>query len=105
MASSVMQIRVDDELKAQATAVYEELGLDLPTAIRMFLKRSVLVNGVPFRMTLPKYDYKSDRALRALQELGERAERNGTSTLTLDEINAEIAAVREERIGQDTAAK
>ena len=48
MAISVMQFRVDDELKAQATAVCENLGIDLPTALRMFMKRTVLVNGIPF---------------------------------------------------------
>ena len=28
MATSVMQVRVDDELKAQAAAIYEDLGID-----------------------------------------------------------------------------
>ena len=36
MATSVLQVRVDDELKAQAAAIYEDLGIDLSTAIRMF---------------------------------------------------------------------
>lgn len=97
MATSVMQVRVDDELKAKATAVYDELGIDLPTAIRMFLKRSVAVNGVPFSMTLPKDDYKAGRAVRAMQSLSDTAKRNGTSEMTLDEINAEISAARAER--------
>lgn len=88
MASSVMQVRIDDELKAQASAVYDELGLDLPTAIRMFLKRSVVVGGVPFSMTLPKQDYKAERAVRAMQSLSDAAQKNGTAGMTLDEINA-----------------
>mgnify|MGYP002592204236 CR=1 FL=1 len=66
MATSVMQVRVDDDLRAKAAAVYEELGIDLPTAIRMFLKRSVVVNGVPFSMTLPKQEYRAERAIRAM---------------------------------------
>ncbi len=98
MATSLLQVRVDDELKAQAAAVYEELGIDLPTAIRIFLKRSVLVNGVPFGMTLPKKDVRSDRALRALQELSDNAQSNGTASMTLDEINAEIDAARAESL-------
>ena len=48
MATSVMQVRVDDDLRAKAAAVYDELGIDLPTAIRMFLKRSVVVMAFPF---------------------------------------------------------
>ncbi len=97
MATSVMQFRVDDELKAQATAVCENLGLDLPTALRIFMKRTVLANGIPFSMTLPKADYNGERAVRALRSLSEAAQKNGTADLSLDEINAEIAAARAER--------
>lgn len=94
MATSVMQFRVDDDLKAQATAVCDGLGIDLPTALRIFMKRTVLVNGLPFSMTLPKEDYKSSRAVRAMYEQSELARKNGTADMTLEEINAEIAAAR-----------
>ena len=70
------------------------MGIDLSTAVRMFLKRSVMVKGVPFKMTLPKNDYKAERAARALQELNNAAVENGTSEMSLEEINAEIEAVR-----------
>ena len=95
MATTLVQVRVDDELKNQANAVYDALGIDLSTAVRMFLKRSVMVNGVPFDMTLPKSGYKAERAARALRELNNAAMENGTSEMTLEEINAEIEAVRE----------
>ena len=52
MATSIVQFRIDDDLKTQATEIYEELGLDLSTALRIFLKRSVAVRGIPFSMTL-----------------------------------------------------
>ena len=97
MATSVMQVRVDDELRAKAAAVYDELGIDLPTAIRMFLKRSVVVNGVPFSMTLPKQEYRDERAICAMQRLSEAAQQNATADMSLDEINTEIAASRVER--------
>lgn len=97
MSSSVMQFRVDDELKSQATAVCEELGIDLPIALRMFMKRMVIANGIPFNMTLPRQDYKCNRAVRAMQAMGEAAKKNGTADMTLEEINAEIAAYRAEQ--------
>ena len=94
--TSLVQIRVDSTLKEQASKLYEDLDIDLSTAIRMFLKRSVLINGVPFSMTLPKEDYKAERALRAMQEISEASERNGLADMSLDEINAEIDATRKE---------
>ena len=48
-------------------------------------------------MTLPRRDYKADRAVRAMYSLGEAAKENGTADMTLDEINAEISAARAER--------
>ena len=45
MASTLVQIRVDEKLKDDAAAVYENLGLDLSTAVRIFFKRSVAENG------------------------------------------------------------
>lgn len=95
MASTLVQIRVDDKLKTEASALYEALGIDLPTAIRMFLKRSVMVRGIPFSMTLPMDEYKTENdAVCALQETSAAAKENGTADMTLDEINAEIKAAR-----------
>lgn len=94
MASAVMQIRVDEQLRNEAAEIYERLGIDLPTAVRMFLKRSVLDNGIPFAMTLPKENYMVSQAVRALDEIQENAVINGTAEMTLEEINAEIADAR-----------
>jgi DNA-damage-inducible protein J len=97
MASSLIQVRLDDDLKSEASALYDALGLDLPTAIRMFLKRSVMVQGIPFSMTLPANEYQATRALRAMQEISEAANAAGVSDMTPDEINAEINAARNEQ--------
>ena len=96
MATSLLQVRVEDSLKDQAAAVFENLGIDTSTAVRMFLKRAVMENGIPFTMTLPKNPYLAERGYRAMLELSENAEKNGLSNMTLDEINAEIEASRKE---------
>ena len=101
MATSVMQVRVDSELKAQAASICEELGIDLPTAIRMFMKRMVFQKGIPFSMTLPNKPYDGERAVRAMHQLSEEAKRNGTAGMTLEEINEEIAAARKERAADE----
>ena len=97
MATSLLQVRVEDSLKEDAARVFENLGIDTSTAIRMFLKRAVMDNGIPFRMTLPKESYSADRGFRAIREISEASEKNGTADMSLDEINAEIEAVRKER--------
>ena len=96
MASSLVQIRLDDELKSEATALYDALGLDFPTAIRMFIKRSVMIGGIPFSMTLPTSEYKATKAVRSMQEISKAAQAAGVADMTLNEINAEISAARAE---------
>ena len=94
MATSLVQIRIDNELKNEVCAIFEKLGLDLSTAIRMFLKRAVLENGIPFCVTLPREEYTAERAMIAMKEMSESAYKNGLSNMSLNEINAEIEAVR-----------
>lgn len=48
MARVSMNLSVDPTLKAQAAALYAELGLDLSTAVTMFLRRSLVEQGIPF---------------------------------------------------------
>ena len=52
MASVNMSIRVDPELKAQAEALFDELGLTMNGAINMFLKQSVRDRAVPLSLSL-----------------------------------------------------
>lgn len=48
MATTNIQVRVDEALKAEAEQLFADIGLDMPTAIRLFLKQSVIHNGIPF---------------------------------------------------------
>lgn len=52
MASSLVQVRVDNELKREAIELFDKLGLDISTAIRVFLARAVRDGGIPFSMVL-----------------------------------------------------
>lgn len=98
MSTSLLQVRVDDLLKDEAAKVFEGLGIDTSTAVRMFLKRAVMENGIPFRMTLPKAPYNAERGYRAMLQIGEESEKNGLSDMSLDDINAEIEASRSGRM-------
>lgn len=86
MANSVMQIRIDDELRAHATAVFDQLGIDIPTAVRMFLKRAVIENGMPFQMTLPRNGHKTEPGNSSLMQPGDKAEKYDASEMSPGEI-------------------
>ena len=97
MASTVVQVRMDETLRAEATSVAEQLGLDLPTAIRVFLRKMVAEQAVPFSLSLPRTRHTTEDGLAAMRELGRRAQENGTADTPLEDIEQEIAAVRTER--------
>lgn len=94
MASSLIQLRVDESLKMEATDIYKKLGMDLSTAIRIFLTRSVEEKGIPFNMKLKNEEYKAESAVKAMREMSMEAEKSGIADMTLEEINAEIHAAR-----------
>lgn len=45
--------RVEPELKEQAEAVLNQLGVPMSNAIGLFLRQVVLQRGIPFEMKLP----------------------------------------------------
>ena len=46
-----VNVRIDEELKEKADALFDELGLNMTTAFVMFLKASLRDKGLPFRVT------------------------------------------------------
>jgi len=49
-----LQIRISDDDKKAADSVLEQLGIDMPTAIRLYLKRIVVTKSIPFELSIPK---------------------------------------------------
>lgn len=95
MATSLIQVRIDNDLKTKANQIFSDLGLDISSAIRMFLKRSVLENGIPFSMILPaEHNNLNLNSLQALDEISNSAKKAGVSDMSLDEINEEINLAR-----------
>lgn len=92
--STMLQVRIDDDLKTQAALVYDQLGMDLSTAVRIFLKKSVAVNGIPFEV---KNDSSTNRTMAAINNMRRTAEKNGLSDMSLDEIDNIIANTRTAR--------
>ena len=48
MTTANINVRTDAMLKAQAQQIFESIGLDLSTAINLFLKQTVKANNLPF---------------------------------------------------------
>lgn len=67
---SQIAVRVDDDLKKEATALFNELGLDMSTAVKLFLKQSVLTRSIPFKLALDEYSQEEvEQAKKDIQKL------------------------------------
>ncbi|MFD3140167.1 type II toxin-antitoxin system RelB/DinJ family antitoxin [Streptococcus agalactiae] len=47
---STVAVRVDVQLKDDATKLFQSLGLDMSTAVKMFLIQSVKTQSIPFEI-------------------------------------------------------
>ena len=70
---TTLQIRLDNDLRNEAVAVAQGMGIDLSSAIRMFLAQMVKENGMPFRPTNDPFFSPSNRKAlnRSMNQLNE----------------------------------
>lgn len=52
MAATNLNIRTDKDVKESAERLFEELGLNMTTAVNMFLRQAIRENRIPFELTL-----------------------------------------------------
>ena len=52
MATTNLNIRTDKAIKDQAEEIFNELGLNMTTAVNMFLRTAIREHGIPFEVKL-----------------------------------------------------
>ena len=50
--STNISFRLDSDLKAQADALFSELGMNLTTAFNIFVRQSIREGGIPFEISI-----------------------------------------------------
>jgi len=88
--TALIQVRIEEEVKRKADALFADLGFDTPTAIRIFLNQSIRREGMPFEVAKPQPNAET---LATMLINMERHPRSYSSFREIvDEIDAEIAA-------------
>ena len=100
--TTLIQFRVDKNLKQEVTDICEALGTDLPTVFRMCMRQMKMSRAIPFPTRLSENAVTRSEALGAFEQL--RREAANAPEMSLDEINEEIAAVRADRKAGKAAA-
>ena len=63
-----INIRTDSELKSKASKLFKGMGLDLSSAINIFLNQCVLEDGIPFRITRKVPNRETEKAMQNVIE-------------------------------------
>lgn len=61
-----LQVRTDEKVKEQASAILEELGTNLSSVVNMLLKQIVLTKSIPFEIKLPQ-NYTAEEMVGEIQ--------------------------------------
>ena len=65
MATVPTQVRIDEKLKKQATELFSQLGMDMSSAMNIFLRQCIMRGGLPFEVVIPQY---KPEVLEAMEE-------------------------------------
>ena len=69
MTTSTLQVRIDSDLRKEAEALFANAGLDMSSAVRLFLRQSVIRQRLPFEViAVPPAPFFSKANQRALAE-------------------------------------
>ncbi len=82
------QIRIDPDVKAQASALFAARGLDMSLAVNMFLLQCVLCGGLTFAVELPLYGVKTLAAMAEALRISRDPSVKGYSGM--DELKAAL---------------
>ena len=76
MANTInVNIRVDEELKKQAESLLSDMGLNMTTAVNIFLRQVLRTGGIPFEITTRTDDFYNPVNQQKLHNSIERLEK------------------------------
>ena len=93
MAKVSTNISLDSDLKKASQELYSDLGLDLSTAITIFLKQSLRVQGLPFAVTREDPNAETMAAMNEYYEMKTHPEKYRRYSSFHDAVSEVLADV------------
>lgn len=97
MSQATISIRVDHTLKKNFDSLCEAFGLSATSAFNIFMKAVVRERKIPFEIRADNQELIRQNAISAFKNMRRTLAESGMPEMTLDEINAEINAARNEK--------
>ena len=89
MATVPTQVRIDEELKKQSMELFAQLGIDMSSAMNMFLKQCVMRGGLPFAVEIPQYKSEVIEAMEEARRISKdpNTKRYGSFAEVLEDLD------------------
>ena len=87
MSKSSTNLSLDPELKKASIELFNDLGLDLSSAVTLFLKQALRVQGLPFEVTRVNPKAQTIAAMKEYYEMKNHPEKNKRYTSFEDALN------------------
>lgn len=94
MAQTTFSVRMEEGLKRQFEGLCREFGMNMATAIHVFVRTVVRERRIPFEIS-SETELTREGAMQAFMNLRQEAKRSGAVDMTLEEINREIEMARQ----------
>lgn len=52
MANTTVSIRIDEDVKKEADKLFNDIGLNISSAVNIFLRQAIRERAIPFKITL-----------------------------------------------------
>lgn len=98
MAQATFSIRMDEQLKNEFDKTCAAMGMTATTAFNIYAKTVVRERRIPFELRADGDRPTLQEGLEAFRAMRTEAKNAGVQDLTLDEINAEINAARNDGV-------
>lgn len=70
MAQTNINIRMDEEVKQQAEQLFNDLGMNMTTAINIFVRQALYSGGIPFYIKTNIPNAETIEAMQEAKEIG-----------------------------------
>ncbi len=83
-----INIRIDDALKEKAELLFQELGLNMTTAINIFIRQAVREGRIPFKITTNVDSFFSEANMKVLKDSVKEANEGKFISRSIEDLNA-----------------
>jgi len=87
MAQTNLTIRIDEGIKHEAEILFNNIGLNMSSAINVFFRQAIREQAIPFELK-PYDDYYTGENLKKLKRSISQSERGETISFTMSELEA-----------------